>query len=201
MTRKDNIQTLKSLFGSIQQLSLPDRIFHCVHVNKICHSPTIVACNIKLLISSYRYYVNNKDWILNWSLCCSHWYANECLCTEQIWWTKSIGESIQGKKILRRWACTQHWLWQRCCPVWAPVWSHQCMWRCTWPVGKTKERTNNRHQIRLGRVISGVGDCYQEPGTSWKILVLLLLLLLPNTLQTDVFPNQISTSLKTSPCW
>lgn len=35
---------------------------------------------------------------------------------------------------LRRWACTLHWLWQRCCPVWAPAWSHRCMWRCIWPV-------------------------------------------------------------------
>lgn len=34
--------------------------------------------------------------------------------------------------------------------------------------GQTKERTNNRHQIRLGGVIPRVGVSYQAVETSWK---------------------------------
>lgn len=67
---------------------------------------------------------------------------------DTIW--RFFNEFPRIRDILRRWACTLHWLWRRCCPAWAPAWSHRCMWRCTWPEGMRKSGTNNRHQIRLG---------------------------------------------------
>lgn len=47
---------------------------------------------------------------------------------------------------LRRWACTLHWLWRQCCPVWVPAWSRRCMWRCIWPV----ERQRRKWHTELG---------------------------------------------------
>lgn len=87
-----------------------------------------------------------------------------------------VWEAERIRDILRRWACTLHWLWRRCCPAWAPAWSHRCRWRCTWPGGMRMGRTNNRHQIRslTEWLTDRQSECVSgQPGGGWKIQVRL----------------------------